>query len=57
MKPSPCKRSLTAGLPPWLSRLLLLLIALLVSHAASAAQDPWPREIKAKEGKAVIYQP
>lgn len=41
----------------WLSTGLLLIAAILVGHPASAAPDPWPREIKAKEGKVVIYQP
>ena len=41
----------------WLSTGLLLVAAILVGHPASAAPDPWPREIKAKEGKVVIYQP
>jgi hypothetical protein len=56
MKPSFWERSFTRWLPPGLVKLLLLMIALFVGHAASAA-DPWPREIKAKEGKVVIYQP
>jgi hypothetical protein len=43
-------------LPPGWVRLLFLIAAILIGHTASAA-DPWPREIKAKEGKAVIYQP
>jgi hypothetical protein len=53
MKSAPCQRSLTVWLSPW----LLLIAVILGSHVASAAQDPWPREIKAKEGKVVIYQP
>ncbi len=56
MKISHCERSPTFWLPPALAKLLLLIVAILVGHAASAA-DPWPREIKAKEGKVVIYQP
>ena len=56
MKPSPCERSFTCWLPPGLVKLLLLMAAILVGQAASAA-DQWPREIKAKEGKVVIYQP
>lgn len=39
-----------------LAKLLLLILAILVGQVASA-QDRWPREIKAKEGKVVIYQP
>ena len=57
MNPSPCKRSLTRWLSPGLFKLLLLIAAILVGQAAGAAQDQWPREIKAKEGKVVIYQP
>ena len=56
MNPSPCERSLTVWLPPGLVKLLFLIVAILVGHAASTA-DPWPRSIQAKEGKAVIYQP
>ena len=36
---------------------LLVFLAVLVAGAASAADDPWPREIRAKQGKVVIYQP
>ena len=50
------QRSVTLRLPPGWVRLLFLIAAILIGHTASAA-DPWPREIKAKEGKAVIYQP
>ncbi|MFO1372423.1 MAG: hypothetical protein U1F42_08515 [Candidatus Competibacteraceae bacterium] len=57
MNPSRCARALAFWLSPRLVKLLLLIAAILVGHAASAAQDPWPREIKAKEGKVVIYQP
>ena len=53
---SPRKRTLACWLPLALAKLLLLVTALLVGQAASA-QDRWPREIKAKEGKVVIYQP
>ncbi|MDG4595416.1 MAG: hypothetical protein P9F75_06945 [Candidatus Contendobacter sp.] len=56
MKPSACERSLTVWLPPGLFKLLLLIAALLLGQVASA-QDKWPREIKAREGKLVIYQP
>ena len=56
MKISPCERSLAFWCPPTLAKLLFLIAAILVGHAASAA-DPWPREIKVKEGKVVIYQP
>lgn len=56
MNPSSRERALTFWLPPGLAKLLLLIAAILVGQAASAA-DPWPREIKAKEGKVVIYQP
>ena len=43
-------------LSPGLVKLLLLIVAILVGQVASAA-DQWPREIKAKEGRVVIYQP
>jgi hypothetical protein len=57
MKHAFSERSLTPLLSQWLAKLLFLTAAILVSHAASAAEDQWPREIKAKEGKVVIYQP
>ena len=56
MKLSPCERLFTCWLPPGLVKLLFLIAAILVGQVASA-QDRWPREIKAKEGKVVIYQP
>lgn len=56
MNPASRERSSTRWPAPELAKLLLLIIAILVGQAASAA-DQWPREIKAKEGKVVIYQP
>ncbi len=56
MNPSRCVWALTRWLSSGLTRLLFLVVAILVGQIASAA-DPWPREIKAKEGKVVIYQP
>ena len=56
MKNWPRGRLFTLWLPLGLVKLLLLIAAILVGPVASA-QDRWPREIKAKEGKVVIYQP
>ncbi len=54
--PSPRERAFTFWLPPGLIRLLFWIVAILIGQAASAT-DQWPREIKAKEGKVVVYQP
>ncbi|MDS4028294.1 MAG: hypothetical protein RKO25_15080 [Candidatus Contendobacter sp.] len=56
MNPSPRQRAFAFRLPPGSIKLLLLIVATLIGQVASA-QDKWPRAIKAKEGKVVIYQP
>lgn len=53
MKSIPSQRSFTL----WLWPGLLLIMAILGSQATRAAPDQWPREIKIKEGRVVIYQP
>jgi hypothetical protein len=57
MKHSPEERSFTGTLTLWVAKLLLLAAALLVNQAGSATEDNWPREIKTKAGKVLIYQP
>lgn len=56
MNPSPRKRSLPRWLSPGLFVLPFLMAAILAAQTASA-EDRWPREIKAKEGKVILYQP
>lgn len=57
MKRSTIQLSLAAGPAQWLIQLLFMLALTAVTQPGSAAQDPWPRELKAKVGTVIIYQP